>query len=237
MQVNYIPSESRGKADFGWLKARYSFSFAYYYNPDRMGFGALKVLNDDIVLPSTGFATHPHENMEIITIPLQGSLRHKDSTGSEGVITAGEVQIMSAGTGIFHSEFNASQHEILNLLQIWILPKKKDIPPRYSQKKFDLDKSINELVLVVSPEDYEHPSSLKINQQSWIYNGIFEPENDFEYRLHESNSGIFIMVISGSIKIGDMVLNERDAAEITNTDKIIFRTLSKCKILVIEIPL
>src|SRR6185436_10214012 len=169
-------SSERGHANHNWLDAHHSFSFASWYDPNKVHFGMLRVLNDDIVAAGMGFGKHPHDNMEIVTIPLQGALKHSDSMGNEGVIQKGEVQIMSAGTGIFHSEMNASETESTNIIQTWVFPKEKNIKPRYDQRKFVKENRLNKLCLVVSPD--EKDEVLWINQDCWYSLGAFEKEMD-----------------------------------------------------------
>jgi len=164
MQTIFYPAPERGHVNFGWLDSHHSFSFGHWYDPAKVHFGALRVLNDDIVSGGGGFGTHPHDNMEIVSIPLKGSLAHKDSTGTDGIIRTGDVQIMSAGSGIRHSEFNHSKTEPTNFLQIWVFPKQRDIKPRYDQRRFDTKDRINKWQVVVSPDQKEN--ALWINQDA-----------------------------------------------------------------------
>jgi redox-sensitive bicupin YhaK (pirin superfamily) len=167
METILYPEKERGHANHGWLNAKHSFSFANWYNPHKINFGALRVLNDDIVAPGMGFGTHPHDNMEIITIPLKGKLEHKDSMGHTSVITTGEIQVMSAGTGILHSEFNASQTEAINLFQIWIFPNKRNVTPRYDQINIEYAKAENNFLQLISPDSKDEGSW--IHQDAWIF--------------------------------------------------------------------
>lgn len=235
MKINVHESGSRGTADLGWLYSRHTFSFADYHNPQRMGFGKLRVINDDIVHPSKGFGTHPHENMEIISIPLRGSLRHKDSIGNEHTIEAGEVQIMSAGTGIQHSEYNNSDSDDVNFLQIWVLPKKLGIEPRYDQKKFNADQRQNRFQLVVSPD--EGNESITINQDAYFSLVDLDGSNSINYQMHEQNHGVYLFVISGSVTLGNTVLEQRDGAEISGTENITIAANVSAQVLLIEVPL
>ena len=176
-------SHTRGHANHGWLDSHHTFSFAGYFNPERVHFGAIRVFNDDVVKGGTGFGTHPHANMEIVSIPLAGALEHRDSTGRHKIIKTGEVQIMSAGTGIEHSEYNASKEEDVNFLQIWILPEKMNIQPRYEQKEFPVGNQNNDWVNVVSPNN---PEALWINQQAWFYLSELETGKDLNYNIQET---------------------------------------------------
>ncbi len=228
-------ANDRGFADHGWLKAAHSFSFSSYYNPVKSHFGLLRVLNDDIVAPGMGFGTHGHDNMEIVTIPLRGTLAHKDSLGSEGTIEYGEVQIMSAGSGIQHSEFNASATDEVNLLQIWVFPKVRNIEPRYDQKRFNLEEAKNDFKLVVSPEkDLE---AMWINQDAYFSLGDFDENKSFEYKINKLGNGVYIFVIEGEIELDGSFLNKRDAAGISETEVINFKANSSSTVLVIEVPM
>ena len=235
MNIVIHKSDSRGIANHGWLQSRHTYSFSSYYNAERMGFGKLRVLNDDIVEPTMGFGTHPHENMEIISIPLSGSLRHEDSMGNQHVIESGEVQIMSAGTGITHSEYNYSATESVNFLQIWILPKKRDVEPRYAQKRFEPDQRINKLQLIVAPDD-EH-DAISINQDAYFSLLKLEDGHSIDYQLHNIQNGVYIFMISGSAKIDDLNLEARDGVEVFDTSSITLEANDDAEILWIETPL
>ncbi|MBC7554735.1 MAG: pirin family protein, partial [Taibaiella sp.] len=191
-------ADERGHADHGWLNARHSFSFAGYRNPEKVHFGALRVLNDDIVAPGMGFGKHPHDNMEIITIILDGELEHKDSMGHAQKIVPGEVQVMSAGTGVQHSEANGDRHKPVNLLQSWIFPDKRDVTPRYEQKAFDPAERINKFHTLVSPMDNDD-EGLKIYQQAWIYRTTLEAGNTVQLHLHSGQNGAYVFLIDGAI--------------------------------------
>ncbi len=227
--------DERGTAEHGWLHARHSFSFASYYNPEKMGFGKLRVLNDDIIEPASGFGTHPHENMEIVTIMLSGELHHADNMNNSYTIQQNEVQIMSAGTGIAHSEINQSNNESVNLLQIWVLPKTQNIKPRYAQDKFPPENRRNRFATIISPEN--EGEKMWINQDAWFSLGDFDADRLFEHSLHMEENGAYIFVISGQIKIGDDTLRERDAIGITDTDGISIQTESPSQLLIIEVPM
>lgn len=226
---------TRGKADFGWLKANYYFSFANYYDPSRIHFGMLRVVNDDYVDGGMGFSPHPHNDMEIITIPHSGSIAHKDSSGGQGVITAGEVQVMSAGSGVTHSEFNGSKTESLTLFQIWIFPNAKGLKPRYDQKKFDLEKRKNNFQLLVSNDGRN--DSLMINQDAFLSMIELEKGETKEYLNFIAKNGVYLIVIEGEILISGEPLNKRDAIGISGVNKFTFETKSKCKLLFIEVPM
>jgi redox-sensitive bicupin YhaK (pirin superfamily) len=208
-KVVFHYAQSRGYADHGWLKSHHTFSFANYYNPDRIHFGALRVLNDDKIAPGQGFGTHPHDNMEIISIPLEGQLAHKDSMGNVEIISSGEIQVMSAGTGIYHSEYNPSETDWGNFLQIWIFPDTKNVSPRYDQVKYDLSKSLNSLQELISPKN--NAKGLWIHQNAWLLMGKFEKGFKFKYNLHSDKNGVYIFVIQGSMQYGQQLLNDRDA--------------------------
>jgi len=235
MKINIHKSDSRGIANHGWLNSHHTYSFANYHNPNRMGFGKLRVINDDIVEASMGFGTHPHENMEIISIPLQGSLRHKDSMGNQHMIESGEIQIMSAGTGITHSEYNNSEVDLVNFLQIWVLPKEIDIKPRYEQKRFNADKRHNKLQLIISPDGEEE--SISINQDVYFSLVDLDKDQSISYQLHNSDNGVYVFLISGSVMLGENCIEERDGAEISNTSNIELLGQTDAQILCIETPL
>ncbi|TBW28988.1 pirin family protein [Gramella sp. KN1008] len=230
------PADSRGTANFGWLNANYSFSFANYFNPNKVQFGQLRVLNDDIVKAGMGFGTHPHENMEIITIPLSGEVRHKDSMNNTGVIKAGEVQVMSAGTGVEHSEFNSSQDD-LNMLQIWIFPEKNGLEPRYEQKDFSNLLEPDKLVNIVSPKSKGTENSLWINQQAYLSLGEFEAGKKIEYELKDKTHGVYVFLIDGEAEVDETLLNKRDAVGVWDTSQITLNFKNSSKVLLIEVPM
>jgi redox-sensitive bicupin YhaK (pirin superfamily) len=228
-------ASSRGNANHGWLNSFHTFSFAGYHDSTRMNFGLLRVLNDDIVAPGMGFGSHPHENMEIISIPLSGALHHRDTTGRNEIIKSGDVQIMSAGSGITHSEMNASTKEQVNFLQLWIFPKKENIQPRYEQKTFKVENRINKFQTVVSPE--ENADSIWINQDAYLSLADFTNETKISYSRNLKSNGVYFFVLEGSITIADESLNKRDAMGLENLDTIEIVAAVDSKLLVIEVPL
>lgn len=229
-------ASQRGFANHGWLKATHSFSFANFYDSEKIHFGKLRVLNDDLIAPSRGFDLHPHQDMEIITIPLEGALRHTDNMGNEEIISSGEVQVMSAGSGIFHSEFNASDSDDLSLFQIWIFTKKKGLKPRYDQKKFEEAERVGNWQLLVSPNGQN--DSLSINQNAYI--SIFESNGEYitDYSLKEQGNGVYFMVIDGEAQISEHLLQKRDAVGVWNlVESIHINFLKNSKLLAIEVPM
>lgn len=228
-------AESRGHADHGWLKSYHTFSFAGYFNRERMNFGTLRVLNDDVILGGNGFGTHPHKDMEIISVPLAGALKHKDSVGNEGTIHHGEVQVMSAGTGILHSEFNGSETETAELLQIWILPKKVGVSPRYDQKKFDEEGRKNKFQIIVSPDGREN--SLSINQDAFFSLANLSQKQSLSYKRKNSSNGVYIFLIRGDLTVAGETLKERDALGLLGTDDILLTAENESSVLVIEVPM
>jgi len=228
-------SDSRGFANHGWLEARHSFSFANYYNPDKLSFGALRVLNDDIIAPGDGFPQHPHDNMEIITIPLSGAIAHKDSMGNSSVIKTGEIQVMSAGKGIFHSEYNYNKDQELNLFQIWIIPNVKNIVPRYDQLNLDDILKQNELIQILSPN--KDDKGVWIYQDAWFHLGDYNKEASVEYILKNKKNGVYIMIIEGEVSINDTKLVAKDAIGIWDSTAIIINTKPASKFLIIEVPM
>jgi redox-sensitive bicupin YhaK (pirin superfamily) len=227
------PSETRGFANHGWLKSHHTFSFAEYYNPSRMNFGALRVLNDDSVASGNGFGTHPHRDMEIISIPLQGTLKHQDSEGNKGLIKKGEVQIMSAGTGIFHSEENASTSEDVKFLQIWVMPKKLGITPRYGQKEFDFNDHSS--TLVASPDGRD--GSLVINQDAFFTVANIDAGKESDYQIKLLGNGLYLFVLEGEIEINGAKLKTRDGLGISALDHVIIKATVKTEILLMEVPM
>lgn len=235
MKLTVHRSGCRGHFDHGWLKTWHTFSFASYYNPDRMHFGALRVLNDDIIAAGMGFGTHPHDNMEIITIVLQGELAHRDSMGNGSVIRPGEVQVMSAGTGIQHSEFNHSEENETSLLQIWVFPDKKNVEPRYGQAKFQEDEMKGKWRTVVSPDGAEQ--SLWIHQQAWFSLGEFEAGANLTYELKKPGNGVYLFLISGEVEVGTEKLNQRDGLCMEQIGSgFSIQTSQPSKILIMEVP-
>lgn len=237
MKHRLFPKSERGTANHGWLQANFSFSFANYHNPDMVQFGMLRVLNDDTIAGGMGFGTHPHDNMEIITIPLEGGLTHRDSMGNQATVSFGEVQVMSAGTGIEHSEINASQTEYAKTLQLWIFPEKENVEPRYDQKGFDLQKNRNSLVNIVSPYDKNDGNALWIYQQSFLHLGIFDADVILKYDLKIPENGLYLFLIEGEIEVNNQIIKERDAYGIIEFDSFEIKTLKNSKILTIEVPM
>ena len=228
---------TRGHANHGWLDTYYSFSFASWQNPERVRFGVLRVLNDDIIAPDMGFGMHPHDNMEIITIILRGELKHKDSMGSEGIIKENEIQVMSAGRGVTHSEFNPSKSEEVNLLQIWVFPDKKDIEPRYDQQSFAPEGKENKLLTLISP-DKDSKESMRINQGAYFSIGKFDAGKEISYEVHTERNGVYVFVIEGEIEIDGDKLGRRDAMGIWETGKFDMKVLSdNSEVLLIEVPM
>jgi redox-sensitive bicupin YhaK (pirin superfamily) len=227
---------TRGRADLGWLVSNQSFSFADYYNPDRMGFGVLRVLNDDVVAGGKGFGWHPHDNMEIISIPLEGSLVHKDNLGNELVIRTGEIQVMSTGTGVFHSEYNNEPDKPAKFLQIWIFPNRLNVTPRYDQAVLDFTQAQNRLLPILSPEP--GGGVVWIYQDAWFHLGKFDSGLDFAYQLKRNGNGIYLFVIKGSFEAEGQQLEARDALGVTGTETIQLRSLEPdSELLVIEVPI
>ena len=237
MNTQLFKSNSRGTADFGWLKANFSFSFGNYFNPERVQFGMLRVLNDDTIAGGTGFGTHAHANMEIITIPLEGGLMHKDSMGNEGVIRFGEVQVMSAGSGVEHSEMNASSTENAKTLQLWVFPNKEGVTPRYDQKTFDIENQKNTFVNIVSPNDENDGNALWIYQKSFFHLGIFDSNTSTTYKVLIPKNGVYLFLIEGEIEVNNQVLKARDAMGISNFEAFDIKINSEAKILLIEVPM
>ena len=225
----------RGSADYGWLKANYYFSFAQYHHPEKVHFGLLRVLNDDTIAGGGGFPTHPHDNMEIVTIPLSGALQHKDSTGGQGIIKAGDVQIMSAGTGVQHSEFNASKDEAVNLFQLWVFPKQKNITPRYDQQTFKESERVNQWQIVVSPNKVGN--ALWINQDAQFALTKLEAGKSINYKNAFAKNGVYLVVINGLIKIGDIIAAQRDAVGIYDTDNFTITASEDAELLAVEVPM
>lgn len=235
MKTIFKKSNERGTSDLGWLKSAHSFSFSNYFDPKNMSFGSLRVLNDDRVAPQMGFGKHPHENMEIISIPLKGSLKHKDTMGNEGIIKEGDVQVMSAGTGIQHSEANASETKEVHFLQIWIIPNKKNVEPSYAQKSIDSDKLLNRFEKLVSP--YSDKEGLSIYQDAWLHLGHFDQKMTQEYLLNQKSNGVFIFVLEGQAKVGSFHLERRDALGVWDWESIEVDCDENSKILLIEVPM
>jgi len=228
-------ANTRGHADHGWLEVNHTFSFANYHNPDRMHFGVLRVFNDDRIAPSRGFSTHPHDNMEIITIPLAGDLKHKDNMGNGAVIKHGDVQVMSAGTGITHSEFNANADKDVKVLQIWLFPNKKGVTPRYDQISIRDIKVDNEFYQILSPNSSDQ--GVWIHQNAWFHLGEFTNKQQKSYKLKDKTNGVYAFLIEGSAKIAGQILNKRDGFGIWNTEEVEIEMEKDSIILLMEIPM
>ncbi|MEZ0007908.1 redox-sensitive bicupin YhaK (pirin superfamily) [Flavobacterium sp. 28YEA47A] len=227
---------TRGHANHGWLDSHHTFSFANYHNPDRMHFGVLRVLNDDRVDAGMGFGKHPHDNMEIISIPLEGDLEHQDSMGNTAVIKKGDIQVMSAGTGIYHSEFNKNKDRLTKFLQIWVYPNKKNVTPRYDQISLDENDRHNKLQQILSPNPDD--AGVWIHQDAWFHLGKFDKGFTTEYKLKKEGNGIYAFVIKGDFNIGTISLNERDGLGIWSTSAINLESLSEnAEILLMEVPM
>jgi len=226
-------AETRGHANHGWLNSYHSFSFGGYYEPSRIHFGMLRVLNDDSVAAGMGFGTHPHDNMEIVSIPLSGDLKHRDSMGNETIIKQGDIQVMSAGTGISHSEMNANLDSVVKFLQIWIVPNKKNVQPRYGQITLDEVKMKNKLLQVLSPN--ENDEGVWIHQDAWFSMGNLEKGLSTEYKLKKSNNGVYAFVLEGNVTINGEKLNKRDGLAITETDALTITAVDDAKLLLMEI--
>lgn len=227
-------AEDRGHINLGWLDSYHSFSFGHYHDENKIHFGALRVLNDDIINGGGGFGKHPHDNMEIISIPVKGDLEHTDSTGTHSVIKQFDVQIMSAGTGIQHSEKNHNLNEAVNLLQIWIFPKEKNIKPRYDQLTFDPANRKNKLQLVVAPDDV---NAIWINQDAWLSLGNFTKGFKTNYIIRKPGNGVYIFVLEGSIKFGEQVLDKKDAIGVWDTNDVDISAAKDAEVLLIDVPM
>jgi redox-sensitive bicupin YhaK (pirin superfamily) len=228
-------ANTRGHANHGWLDSHHSFSFAGYYNPERMNFGVLRVLNDDRVAGGKGFATHPHDNMEIISIPLEGDLEHKDSMGNTTVIKNGDVQVMSAGTGVYHSEYNKNRDQEVKFLQIWMFPKKQNVEPRYDQVTLEKSKLKNKLHQILSPNPDDE--GVWVHQDAWFHMGEFDSGLGTTYHLNQQGNGVYAFVLDGEITIGNQVLGKRDGLGIWDSESIQINANSDAKILLMEVPM
>ena len=235
MKTIFHAASSRGHADHGWLNAHHSFSFANWYDPSRINFGMLRVLNDDIVAGGQGFGTHPHNDMEIITIILDGALEHKDSMGNGSVIKPGDVQVMSAGTGVMHSEFNPLKDKATNLFQLWIFPKENGIKPRYDQKTFDVADRKNKIQTVAS--GFKTGDELYIHQNAAISLANLEKDRILNYELKDKNNGAYIMVINGNLDVEGTQLGKKDAFGVWETEKITLKAGESTEIIIIEVPM
>jgi redox-sensitive bicupin YhaK (pirin superfamily) len=228
-------AETRGSANHGWLHSKHSFSFAGYHDPQRMNFGVLRVLNDDIVAGGMGFGAHPHDNMEIISIPLEGDLEHKDSMGNKTVIKNGDIQVMSAGTGITHSEYNKNSDKEVKFLQIWLFPNKRNVEPRYDQITLNLEDRHNKLQQILSPNPEDE--GVWIHQNAWFHLGNFDKGFSTEYQVKGAENGVYAFVLSGDIIIDNQTLRSRDGLGIWESDKFNISASSNAEILLMEVPM
>jgi redox-sensitive bicupin YhaK (pirin superfamily) len=228
-------ADTRGAANHGWLNAHHSFSFASYHDATRMHFGLLRVLNDDTVAPGMGFGQHPHDNMEIITIPLSGAVEHADSMGNKGVIKTGDVQVMSTGTGIYHSEYNAHKDQPLKLLQIWVFPRQRGVTPRYGQASFDPADRKNKFQTLVSPGPTD--TGLWIHQDAWFSLADFDAGFTTDYKIKKEGNGVYAFVISGDLTIQSQLLHPRDAMGIWDTPSLSITAESASTLLLLEVPM
>jgi redox-sensitive bicupin YhaK (pirin superfamily) len=230
-------ANTRGYADHGWLKSHHTFSFGSYQNEERNNFGMLRVLNDDVVQPKMGFGTHPHQNMEIISIPLKGALSHKDSMGNKRAIEVGEVQVMSAGTGLTHSEFNDSKTDEVNFLQLWIIPEEKGVNPNYEQREFPADDRKNKLQTVVAPKDKLEDDALPISQQAYIYRTSLDADKSLNLNLKSKTNGLYIFVVDGDLEVDGNSLSTRDGIGIYDTKEVTLSSNSNSELIIIEVPM
>ena len=230
-------SNTRGFADHGWLKSHHTFSFGSYQNADRMSFGMLRVLNDDVVQPKMGFGTHPHQNMEIISIPLKGALSHKDSMGNKIAIEVDEIQVMSAGTGLTHSEFNDSKTDAVNFLQLWIIPEEMGVTPNYEQRKFSEGGKQNKLQTVVAPRDKLEGDALPISQQAYIYRLDLETQTVIDVAIRVEENGLYVFVEEGNVEINGNILSSRDAIGVYDFKETSIIANENSKLIIIEVPM
>ena len=235
MKTVFHPSDSRGYANHGWLEARHSCSFASWHQPDRLHFGALRVLNDDIIQGGMGFGTHPHDNMEIVTIPLKGDLKHKDSMGNSAVIREGDIQVMSAGTGIQHSEYNNSPDKEINLFQLWLFPNKQNVKPRYDQLPIRNLHQKNKFFQILSPS--ANDQGVWIHQDAWMHILDADQGQSFDYVLQSPENGVYLIVIEGEVEVDNQTLFRRDAIGIWETDKLTIKTKTDAELLLVQVPM
>ncbi|WP_201540032.1 pirin family protein [Psychrobacter sp. 1044] len=235
MKTIYHAADSRGDANHGWLKSKHTFSFANYHNPERMGFGALRVINDDFVIGGQGFGKHSHRDMEIISIPLSGKLGHGDNIGNEGIIETGEIQVMSAGTGITHSEMNGDANEPVKFLQIWVIPNKMGVTPRYQQVRMDEHMQANEFNQVLSPNADD--AGVWIHQNAWFHMGNFNKGVTQTYDLKDVNNGVYVLVLEGKVTINGNVLDTRDGLGISDTKSFTMDATEDARVLLMEVPM
>lgn len=233
--IVFHPANSRGDANHGWLHSKHTFSFANYYNPERMHFGVLRVLNDDVVAAGMGFGKHPHDNMEIISIPLSGDLEHQDSMGNKAVIKNGDIQVMSAGTGIQHSEYNASKENEVKFLQIWLFPNKRNVTPRYDQLTLNPTDRKNNFQQVLSPNPDD--AGVWIHQNAWFHLSDFDKGHQQTYKMKDKSNGLYVFNLKGNIKVGDTVMNTRDGLGIWDIDEVQFTADTDAEFLLMEVPM
>lgn len=235
MKTIYHAADSRGDANHGWLKSKHTFSFANYHNPERMGFGALRVINDDFVIGGQGFGKHTHRDMEIISIPLSGKLGHGDNIGNEGVIETGEIQVMSAGTGITHSEMNGDINEAVKFLQIWVIPNKMNVEPRYQQVRMDEMLQPNQFNQVLSPNPDD--AGVWIHQNAWFNMGNFDKGQTETYQLNDPKNGVYILVLEGKVTVNGNTLNTRDGLGVWDTKNFTMDVEDDAQVLLMEVPM
>ena len=235
MEAILHKANTRGHAMLGWLESWHTFSFGQYHDPTRVHFGALRVLNDDTVAPGAGFGRHPHDNMEIISIPLQGDLEHQDSMGNLQVIHEGDVQVMSAGTGITHSEKNKNSDRFVKFLQIWVAPDTRNVPPRYHQQTFSDAAKHNKLLTIVSPMGY--PEGVNIHQNAWFSLGKLDKDVTLTYNLHDPKNGVYVFVLEGDVSIDEFALNRRDGLGVLNRQQLQVKADTDAELLLMEVPL
>ena len=228
-------AQTRGRADHGWLQSHHTFSFANYFNPERMNFGVLRVLNDDCVAGGRGFGTHPHDNMEIISIPLEGDLEHQDNMGNKAIIRRGDVQVMSAGTGVYHSEYNRNADEQVKFLQIWVYPNKKNVRPRYDQISLDMAASHNRLQQILSPSADD--AGVWIHQDAWFHMGKFDAGHRLAYDLKKTGNGVYIFVLAGKVTVEGQPLGPRDGFGLWDTGRIALQADTPAEVLLMEVPM
>jgi redox-sensitive bicupin YhaK (pirin superfamily) len=234
MDTIFHKADSRGFIDNGWLKSYQTFSFSGYYHPERIQFGALRVLNDDTVKGGGGFGNHPHDNMEIISIPLKGGLVHMDSLGNSSIIRPGEIQVMSAGTGIYHTEYNQEENLNAEFLQIWLYPNKRNVTPRYDQTSIKYNQP-NYLTQILSPNPDD--AGVWIYQNSWFHLGEFNEDSELEYELKDTQNGVYVFMINGTAMISEQLLDSRDGLGIWNTERVAIKALKGAKVLLMEVPM
>ena len=235
MKTIFYKADSRGYADHGWLKSKHTFSFANYYNPERMNFGVLRVINDDFVEGGMGFGRHPHRDMEIISIPLEGKLKHGDNMGNVGIVEKGDIQVMSAGTGIMHSEENASDTEAVKFLQIWVIPNKEDVTPRYDQLNFEEKLVPNQLLQILSPN--AHDDGIWIHQDAWFNWGKFTEDTKVDYKFRKEGNGLYIFLLEGGAIVDAQQLHRRDAIGIWDTNNAVLKFQKGTEVLLMEVPM